>query len=36
MKSFKANGFNFFIEFEEIKFDNKSDYIGGGGYGDVY
>ena len=36
MKSFKANGFNFFIEFDELQFEPKDDFIGGGGYGDVY
>ncbi len=36
IKSFKASGFNFFIEFVEIIFDTKNDFIGGGGYGDVY
>ena len=36
IKSFKACGFNFFIEFPEISFDTKNDFIGGGGYGDVY
>jgi len=36
IKSFKASGFNFFIEFDELKFDSKTDFIGGGGYGDVF
>ena len=36
IRSFKASGFNFFINFEEITFDAKNDFIGGGGYGDVY
>jgi serine/threonine protein kinase len=36
IKSFKASGFNFFIDFNELTFDVKNDYIGGGGYGDVY
>ena len=36
VKSFKASGFNFFIDFEELTFDVKNDFIGGGGYGDVF
>eukprot|EP00347_Sterkiella_histriomuscorum_P007834 403347387 len=36
VKSFKASGFNFFINFEELTFDLKNDFIGGGGYGDVF
>lgn len=36
VKCFKASGFNFFIDFEELTFDLKSDFIGGGGYGDVF
>jgi len=36
MKSFKAGGFDFFINFDELSFDTKNDFVGGGGYGDVY
>lgn len=36
IKSFKSSGFNFFIEYSEILFDTKNDFIGGGGYGDVF
>lgn len=36
VKSFKASGFNFFINFDELTFDAKTDFIGGGGYGDVF
>jgi hypothetical protein len=32
----KTGGFNFLIDFKELNFDPKLDYIGGGGYGDVY
>jgi len=35
-KSLKSGGFNFIIDFSELAFDNKTDYIGGGGYGDVF
>lgn len=35
-KSLKSGGFNFLIDFKELQFDQKTDYIGGGGYGDVY
>jgi serine/threonine protein kinase len=36
VKSFKANGFNFYINVEELQFDIKNDIIGQGGYGDVF
>lgn len=36
LKSFKSSGFNFFVPFSELSFDPKADYLGGGGYGDVY
>jgi len=35
-KSLKSGGFNFIVDFGELKFNIKHDYIGGGGYGDVY
>lgn len=35
-RSLKSGGFNFLVDFNEIIFDPKLDYIGGGGYGDVY
>lgn len=34
--SLRENGFDFFIEYKELSFDSKSDFIGRGGYGDVY
>ncbi|CDW89401.1 serine threonine-protein kinase ctr1-like [Stylonychia lemnae] len=35
-KSLKNSGFNFLIEFKDIIFDQKKDFIGGGAYGLVY
>ena len=34
--AFEANGFNSLIDFSELKFDSKQDFVGGGGYGDVF
>jgi serine/threonine protein kinase len=34
--SFKENGFESFIDFKELNFDSKADFIGGGGYGEVF
>ena len=34
--SLKENGFDFFINYKELIIDQKSDFIGRGGYGDVY
>lgn len=36
ISSFKENGFESFIDFKELNFDSKSDFIGGGGYGEVF
>ena len=34
--SLKENGFDFFIDFGELVIDTKADFIGRGGYGDVF
>lgn len=34
--TFQNHGFDFYIEFSELKFDFKQDFIGGGGYGEVF
>ena len=34
--SLKENGFDFFVNYSELIIDQKSDFIGRGGYGDVY
>jgi tRNA A-37 threonylcarbamoyl transferase component Bud32 len=34
--TFQNHGFDFYIEFSELKFDYKADFIGGGGYGEVF
>ena len=34
--SLKENGFDFFIDYRELQIDQKADFIGRGGYGDVY
>lgn len=36
MLSLKQSGFGFLIDFKELIFDQKSDYVGSGGYGDVF
>ena len=32
----KENGFDFFIDFKEIKYEPKTELLGSGGYGDVF
>lgn len=34
--SMKENGFDFYIDFKDIKYEPKTDLLGSGGYGDVY
>lgn len=34
--AFEQSGFSSFIDFSELKFDLKADFVGGGGYGDVF
>lgn len=34
--TFQNHGFDFYIDFTELKFDFKNDFIGGGGYGEVF
>lgn len=34
--SLRENGFDFFIDFKELEIDVKADFIGRGGYGDVF
>ena len=34
--SLRENGFDFFIDFKELEIDAKADFIGRGGYGDVF
>jgi serine/threonine protein kinase len=34
--AFEQSGFNSYIDFSDLKFDLKTDFVGGGGYGDVY
>ena len=36
LEAFESNGFNSFIPFSELKFDQKTDFLAGGGYGDVF
>lgn len=36
IKSFDDNGFSFYIDFHDLKFDYKTDFLGGGGYGEVF
>ena len=36
IKTFQKHGFSFYIEFSDLKFDIKTDFIGGGGYGEVF
>jgi hypothetical protein len=35
-RSLKSSGFSFIIDFKELIFDVKKDYIGEGGYGEVF
>jgi len=35
-EQFKTQGFDFFIDFEELAFNPKENFLGGGVYGDVY
>ena len=34
--SMKENGFDFYIDFKDIRYDAKTDLLGSGGYGGVY
>lgn len=34
--SMKENGFDFYIDFKDIRYEPKTDLLGSGGYGDVY
>lgn len=36
MKTFNENGFSFYIDFNDLKFNYKTDFLGGGGYGEVF
>ena len=36
MKVFADNGFQFYIDYSDLQFDYKTDYVGGGGYGEVF
>ena len=36
LSSFQENGFESFIDFRELIFDSKKDFVGGGGYGEVF
>ena len=36
IKTFQNHGFDFYIEFADLKFDYKNDFVGGGGYGEVF
>jgi serine/threonine-protein kinase CTR1 len=36
IQTFNRNGFDFYIERTDLKFDYKADYLGGGGYGEVF
>ena len=36
VETFNRNGFDFYIERNELKFDYKTDFLGGGGYGEVF
>ncbi len=35
-KIFEQNGFDFYIDYYDLKFDYKKDFLGGGGYGEVF
>lgn len=34
--SLRENGFDFFIEYKDLQVDQRADFIGRGGYGDVF
>ena len=36
LAAFDSSGFSSYIQFSELTFDIKADFVGGGGYGDVY
>ena len=36
MKVFQDNGFQFYIDYTDLIFDFKTDFGGGGGYGEVF
>ena len=36
INALQENGFDFYIDFKELRIDTKSDFIGRGGYGDVF
>lgn len=36
INTFQENGFSFYIDFADLKFDYKNDFVGGGGYGEVF
>lgn len=36
IKTFNENGFSFYIDFSDLKFNYKTDFLGGGGYGEVF
>ncbi len=36
IKIFNENGLNFYIDINDLVYDNKTDFLGGGGYGEVF
>lgn len=36
IEALDENGFDFFIDYKELQIDPKTDFIGRGGYGDVF
>ena len=36
IKIFKENGLNLYIDINDLSYDNKADFLGGGGYGEVF
>ena len=36
IRTLQLHGFNFYIDFADLKFDTKTDFVGGGGYGEVF
>lgn len=36
LASLAASGFSQIIDYKDLNFDSRRDFIGGGGYGDVY